>query len=231
MPSTGDSIRLATSAVASASGSARTLRATPGALPGIWMEGEEVRDRFRSLIPALMRINPGSSAIGLCSTLPGEGTTTMIAGLACAAAEEGSVIVIDAHCARPGHTIDLWGQLHYHANPTLATNGSLLHAIEIIGLNHSPESTAPGGLHRLVAEARTGARTILVDLEPLKESSQALSLAGCLDAIYLVVEVERERREVIARSVQSLVRGGLHVAGVLLNKRVREIPDVLYRWL
>jgi len=234
LPSVGDSVRMAVVAAVQADGSARaTLSVSPTALPEIWMKGEEARDRFRSLVPGLLRFDPESAVVGLCSTLPGEGTSTVTAGLACALAEARlKVAVIDAQYARPGQTADLWGGLPSGlAAPAITSGESPLGAIDIIGCSRVADGAAPGRLRRLITEARLGARVVLVDLEPLKESSQVLGLAGCLHAIYLVVEAERERREVIARAVQGLTRAGLQVAGMLLNKRPRPIPDFLYHRL
>lgn len=231
MPSLGDSVRVV---LAAANGPARTtLSASPSALPAIWMKGEEVRDRFRSLVPGLLRFDSESSVVGLCSTLAGEGTSTVTAGLACALAESRvTVAVIDAQNLRPGQTADLWsGSPRPLAMPPMASGGSPLDTINIIGCSRLADGATSGRLRRLVTETRPNARVVLVDLEPLKESSQVLGLAGCLQAVYLVVEAERERREVIARSVQSLTRAGLQVAGMLLNKRPRPIPDFLYHWL
>ena len=232
MPSFGDSVRVAV--VAAADGPAGiTPSVSPTSLPDIWMKGEEARDRFRSLVPGLLRFDSESSVVGLCSTLPGEGTSTVTAGLACALAEARlTVAVIDAQCVRPGQTADLWGERpRTLAVPSVASGESLLDNIDIIDCSGFADGAGSGHLRRLVTETRPHARVVLVDLEPLKESSQVLGLAGCLHAVYLVVEAERERREVIARSVQSLTRAGLQVAGMLLNKRPRPIPDFLYHWL
>lgn len=153
----------------------------------------------------------------------------MAAGLACALAEAHvRVVVIDGHGARPGQTSTLWGDLR----PAVAGTGeSLPDAIRIASVGRHADGGFPVRLRRLISEARSDARAVLVDLAPLKESPDALGLAGCVDAVYLVVEAERERREVIAHSVQALTRASVPVAGVLLNKRPRRIPDLLYRWL
>jgi Mrp family chromosome partitioning ATPase len=204
---------------------------TSAGLPRIWSEGEETRDRFRALVPRLLRPYPESTVVGLCSTRSGEGTTTIAAGMACALAEAGHrVVVVDAHAARPGHTAGAWA-----AGPGGAVvpggNGQHLLPLDLRALPNPAPGRGPEPLRALIEEARRTARVVLVDLEPLRESSQVLGLAGCVDAIYLVVEAGRERREAIARSVESLTRTGLPVGGLLLNKRERAIPDFIYRRL
>jgi len=86
-------------------------------------------------------------------------------------------------------------------------------------------------MKRLIAEIRARFGVVLVDLPPVRDSTYTLTLAGIVDVVYLVVEAGRERREVVSKSVQALQRAGYQVGGVVLNKRVRAIPDVLYRWL
>jgi len=195
------------------------------------MEGEDARDGFRSLVPGVLRFHPESSVVGLCSTLPGEGTTTMTAGVACALAEALlPVAVIDARHRQPEGLTSLPTAPSRPATHPASLVGPMLERIEIIGSGGLADGSY-GRLQRLVADTRPRARVVLIDLEPLKTSSQVLGLADCVNAVYLVVEAERERREVIAHSVRRLQRVGLHVAGVLLNKRIRQIPGFLYRRL
>jgi Mrp family chromosome partitioning ATPase len=93
------------------------------------------------------------------------------------------------------------------------------------------DAEAPARMKRLIAEIRARFGVVLVDLPPVRDSTYTLTLAGIVDVVYLVVEAGRERREVVSKSVQALQRAGYQVGGVVLNKHVRAIPDVLYRWL
>jgi Mrp family chromosome partitioning ATPase len=224
MPSLGDALELPVCAAV-----ATGERATPMPVPRIWSEGEETRGRFRSLVPGLLRSESGGTAVGLCSTLSGEGTTTMTAGLACALAEGGHrVVVIDG---RPDGKGSAAGEPNAAGTVAAPASESLLPLVEFLSTSASGTAMDPVPLRALAADARRRARVVLIDLPPLRESSQALGLSGCLDAIYLVVEAGRERREAIARSVESLTRAGLHVGGLILNKRRRPIPGFLYRRL
>lgn len=225
MPELGEFIRLPRHAGSepAALPASRSGRAPEG-LPKIWLQGEDSRDRFRSLVPGVLRHDAQSSVIGLCSTLPGEGTTTVTSGLACALAEAHlNVAILDG---RPDH-----GHLPAKWNAPGGSDCALMKYVEMVELGPVPDAGGAQRIRRLIGDLRVEARVVLLDLEPLKTSPQVLGLAGSLDAIYLVVEADRERREVIARSVESLTRSGHRVAGVILNKRARHIPDFLYRWL
>ena len=107
----------------------------------------------------------------------------------------------------------------------------LLARVSIVEAARSASGRTLDGLVRLLSDAGGRAGIVIVDLEPLRESSQVVSLAGALDAVAIVVQADRERREVVSRSVETLTRAGHRVAGAVLNKRVRRIPAFLYRWL
>jgi receptor protein-tyrosine kinase len=210
--------------ISSASSAVRTM-------PGIWSAGDDARHRFRSLVPGVLRLSVDAIVVGLCGTLPGEGTSTMAIGLAVAIAEAGhTVVVLDAHAARPNHLASAWNAGSSSPQPTPAER-ALLDRVTLGTVNEPVAAEAAGGLKSAVIAATRRARVTLLDLEPVRESTQTLGLANAVDAIYLVVEAQRERREAIARSVETLTRVGLPVAGVLLNKRPRPLPQFLYRWL
>jgi Mrp family chromosome partitioning ATPase len=201
----------------------------PAGIPGIWQTGEDCRDQFRALIPALLGREGETVVAALCSTLPGEGTTSLVAGLACAAAEaETQVAVIDGHAERPGQTRAFWSGWQTDAPAPPSASEPWVKRLTVFGALAIGDHT---GLHRQIDTARTRARLVLLDLPPIKESNRVLRMAGRADRLYLVVEAERERREAIARSVQSLLRAQLPLSGVLLNKRTRPIPGALYRRL
>jgi Mrp family chromosome partitioning ATPase len=72
---------------------------------------------------------------------------------------------------------------------------------------------------------------VLVELEPLRESAQALHVARLLDGVLVVVEAQRERREVLGQTIEVLQRAPIRILGAVINKRTRPIPEFLYRWL
>jgi capsular exopolysaccharide synthesis family protein len=72
---------------------------------------------------------------------------------------------------------------------------------------------------------------VVIDCPAMNRSSSAAVIASKADAVVLVVEAERIRREVILRSINTLEDLGANILGVVLNKRQYPIPDFLYRML
>ena len=237
MPSAGDPIRVSSVPAPAPGGALKgTFGSAPVVLPWIWRIGEGPRDQLRSLVPAILRREPEARAVGLCSTLAGEGTTTIAAGLACALAESHVKVAIVDPQTRPGLPSILWRTAHAGEPPASAPSGdagvgeSLLGSIALVDAGPL-DAEAVARIRRLVADVRARFGVVLVDLPPVRDSTYTLTLAGVVDVVYLVVEAGRERREVVAKSVLALQRAGCQVGGVVLNKRVRAIPDRLYRWL
>ena len=237
MPSGGDLIRVSPiPAPGSSSAVKGTFGSAPIALPWIWRLGEGPREQLRALVSGILRREPDARAVGLCSTLAGEGTTTVVAGLACALAESHIKVAILEPQARAGRPSSPWTTAHAGELPPPAASAdagageSLLGSIALVDAGPL-DAEAPGRVRRLVAEVRARFGVVLVDLPPVRDSTHTLALAGAVDVVYLVVEAGRERREAVAKSVQALQRAGHQVGGVVLNKRIRPIPDVLYRWL
>jgi Mrp family chromosome partitioning ATPase len=72
---------------------------------------------------------------------------------------------------------------------------------------------------------------VVIDCPAMNRSSSAAVIASKADAVVLVVEAERIRREVILRSINTLEDLGANILGVVLNKRQYPIPDLVYRML
>lgn len=236
MPSGGDPIRVSPVPAPPPGGALKgTFGSAPVALPWIWRIGEGPRDQLRSLVPGILRREPDARTVGLCSTLAGEGTSTITAGLACALAESHLRVAILEPPARSDRPSSLWTTTDSAGpapvvSPDAGLGEPLLGSIALVETG-PVDAEAPARMKRLIAEIRARFGVVLVDLPPVRDSTYTLTLAGIVDVVYLVVEAGRERREVVSKSVQALQRAGYQVGGVVLNKHVRAIPDVLYRWL
>ncbi len=210
-----------------------SAEAVPRQVPDCWRRGEEVRDQFRRLVPISMHERDGARVLGVCSTSAGEGTSWVVSGLACALAESGHrVIVVDAHRTRPAQAGIFDARADANNQPHDSDRAeSVLGHIGVVAPTQLEDAEPHAMLRRLLTDVRAHADVVVVDLECLRESSQVLNLRGSLDRLLLVVESERDRREVVGRSLEALARAGHHVAGAVLNKRVRRIPNFLYQWL
>lgn len=216
-------------------GTARQVTATE---PRPWDVSEDVRDKFRRVRSSVSMVNRQSSlCVAVCSTSRSEGVSWVTAMLGCAMAEENeAVLLIDANRAHPSQN-RLFGLEQDLRTPNVQSE-----MVDVVSRRTSkfnisilmPEQDSPkglefgGSLHDALPKLRLKNNLILIDCEPLRESSQLLDLAPSIDGVIFVVEAEGEHREVVARNLESIKRAGLRVFGVILNKRKRYIPGWLY---
>lgn len=78
------------------------------------------------------------------------------------------------------------------------------------------------------AAVRSRFAAAAVDAPALERSHDAITLAGQMDAVIVVVEAERTRAPVVEHLVSVLRRAEAPVIGTVLNKRRYRIPRFLY---
>ena len=61
------------------------------------------------------------------------------------------------------------------------------------------------------------------------ESPDASALGALADGVVLVVQAGRTKRPVLTRAADLLRKAGARVLGSVLNRRVLEIPEFIYR--
>jgi Mrp family chromosome partitioning ATPase len=206
-----------------------------------WNVSEGIREHFRRVRSTLNLSNhQGSFCVAVCSTCRGEGVSWVTAMLSCAIAEESDpIFLIDynrSHSSQnkifgvdrdPGDVVTQLGPVHLISRRTPRFDICIL----------TPEAGSSNGqefafsLRDALPNLRQKSKVILIDCEPMRDSSHLLDLAPAIDGVIFVVEAERERREVIGRNLESIRRAGLRVFGIVLNKRKRYIPGWLYRVL
>lgn len=107
--------------------------------------------------------------------------------------------------------------------------------LDVILANHIPErynrTLKMNEFGSFLQNAREKYDYVVIDCPPLNLSSGAAILSSKADAVVLVVESERVRREVIQRSVAMLEDLGANLFGVVLNKRRYPIPHFIYKML
>jgi protein-tyrosine kinase len=175
----------------------------------------------------------GLNTLGVVSAINGEGKTLTAINLALSLAAEPnqSVLLLDLDLRRPtvARTLGLnverglesWfggeeptrnvcygieGVERFHVVPTLLPVGG------------SSEVLAGIGTRRLFTElkGRDPGRLLVVDLPPVLLSDDALMVAPLLDAVVLVVNERRTRREDVVRVVELL--GNTRIVGTVLNR-------------
>lgn len=203
-----------------------------------------VRDEeMISLFRALQASMPQKShwTLGIISTLPGEGVSSIARGLARTVARTPNAKVLicdvagDPRAARP-------------AEPNPFTRASVDAAggrIEFTWLPGSQIAVGsfgePGGMnaiaadvdsfHSMVSTVSAGFELVILDLPPVSQSIVGPALAKALDGVVLVVEAERTRSQAVRATQKTISMYGGNVLGVVLNKRRFHIPNFIYRRL
>ncbi|MBI4432532.1 MAG: polysaccharide biosynthesis tyrosine autokinase [Candidatus Omnitrophica bacterium] len=69
---------------------------------------------------------------------------------------------------------------------------------------------------------------ILIDSTNLKDYKDAHAISASVDGVVLVVEAGRARRQVVRATLASLEQKKVNLLGVILNKRVFHVPEIIY---
>ncbi len=199
-------------------------------VPAPWRCGDDARSSFHRLAPLVAGPNAAARAIGVCSVGAGEGRSWVVAGLACALSEQARrTVVLDTFAPAP--VLHDW----------FGASGEEQGASSDADATTTYVDVAQAPRHDLSIEAQVAAvqrlralgeaRTLLVELAPLRDSVQAQMMGRHLDDLLVVVAAECERREVVTEAVEALRRRDITVLGCVLNRRRRVLPERVYRWL
>lgn len=199
-------------------------------------------ETFRSLRTALDgqgMLPSDGGIIAVTSSVPGEGKSSTVAGLAVAIAATGrDVVVVEADLRRPtvskafgvdfgpGLTDVLLGK--ETADTVLQQVGPDDH-IKVLragsAVLSSSELFETEALATLLDELKQGSTTVLVDTPPLLALSDAASLARHADRVVLVVGATVAKEGEVERALAVLRRVKVAVSGVVVNRVPRFWPD------
>lgn len=84
---------------------------------------------------------------------------------------------------------------------------------------------------RVLAAFRNEFFFTIIDAPPFLDSVDVAHLASPTDGLVLVVESRRLKHEIIKNGVENLKSHGVDVLGAVLNKRVFDIPNSIYKRL
>jgi capsular exopolysaccharide synthesis family protein len=194
-------------------------------------------ERYLSLVwnvlAADSHAGEGSSrAVGVTSSLPGEGTSTVALNIAVTAAglNAGPVLLVDANTQRPSvhkafgidGDIGLQNALSGELDPLECIAPSSVDNLSLIPIGR----IEPGGvaiyskssLDELLIDMKDLFRWIVFDLPPASESTVCTSLASRLDGVLVVVEADRVDRDLGRRTCDRLRRARANLLGAVYNK-------------
>ena len=203
---------------------------------------DEMLTLFRSL--QMLLPNKSNWTLGITSTLPGEGVSTVARGLARVVARTpGARVLI---CDVPNERENRRGRRDSDSG-TRASMGDSGNRIEFSWLPGSQIAVGALGdgssssmhaittntdsMRSIVSTVSAGFELVILDLPPVSESVVGASFARAVDGVILVVEAERTRVHSVRASQKTLNMYGANVLGVVLNKRRFHIPDFIYRYL
>jgi protein-tyrosine kinase len=175
----------------------------------------------------------GLNTVGVVSAINGEGKTLTAINLALSLAAEPNqtVMLVDLDLRRPsvaatlGIAPDFGLESWFGGDDPTRRVCYALEGIErlyvlptLSPVSSSSETLAGLGTRRLLTELkdRDAGRLLIVDLPPVLLSDDALMVAPLLDAVVLVVNERKTKREDVARVIELL--GNTRIVGTVLNR-------------
>ena len=169
--------------------------------------------------------------ISVTSTTPGEGKTSSALGLACALAQVGSVLLIDADMRRPSihKALNLTDHKFGLSNLVAKTNSmeECIVTYEQGGFDVLPCGTLPPNPSELLSSQRfkdllVGLGKIydkiIIDTAPCQAVSDALVLAPMVDAYLYVVKADATTAQHAKNGLKRIRQVNGNIAGVILNQ-------------
>ena len=181
----------------------------------------------------LSKKGPGAKVIGVASTLPSEGKSTISMNFAELLAMQGArTLLIDCDLRNPGTT----HSLAQHAEAGLVevvTEGramkellllsdktplAFLPAVVRYNIPHSSQLLSSAAMNDLLDNVRASFDYVILDLPPLAPVVDARAIAAQIDAFLFVVEWGKTTRKVVRSTLRANMEIVEKCAGVILNK-------------
>lgn len=168
----------------------------------------------------------------------GEGTSTIALQFAQVLARDVAVrpLLVDCHAQRPAYTADDARRCAV-VSPALLEGSADQGPIVTANLFVVPVSEGhriagiiqPAALRETIDANSPGFGWVVLDGPPVLDAPDAAALGAVADGVVLVIQVGRTKRPVLARAADLLNKAGSRMLGSVLNRRVHEIPEFLYR--
>jgi Uncharacterized protein involved in exopolysaccharide biosynthesis len=195
---------------------------------------DAIRDRL-GLYFELNHLTHKPKLVGVSGFSEEAGTSTLAAGLAASLSEtnDGKVLLVDVNLGPEDVHPFFKGKPAYPLNAALKPNGTIASASDNLYLatvgtpNSGPAQLGLKKFFDMMPNLKASDFDyIIFDMPPLDQTSPTWGMAAFMDKLLLVVEAEKNNREVIKRSYGKLVAERNNVA-VVVNKARSYVP----KWL
>jgi uncharacterized protein involved in exopolysaccharide biosynthesis/Mrp family chromosome partitioning ATPase len=195
---------------------------------------DAIRDRL-GLYFELNHLTHKPKLVGVASFSEAAGTSTLAAGLAASLSEtnDGKVLLVDVNLGPENVHPFFKGKPAYPLNKALKPNGAIASASENLYLatvgspNTGPAQLGLKKFFDMMPNLKASDFDyIIFDMPPLEQTSATWGMAAFMDKLLLVVEAEKNNRELIKRSYGKLLAERNNVA-VVVNKTRSYVP----KWL
>jgi len=195
---------------------------------------DAIRDRL-GLYFELNHLTHKPKLVGVAGFSEEAGTSTLAAGLAASLSEtnDGKVLLVDVNLGPQNVHPFFKGKPAYSLNAALKPNGTIASASDNLYLatvgtpNSGPAQLGLKKFFDMMPNLKASDFDyIIFDMPPLDQTSPTWGMAAFMDKLLLVVEAEKNNREVIKRSYGKLIAERNNVA-VVVNKSRSYVP----KWL
>jgi Mrp family chromosome partitioning ATPase len=202
----------------------------------------EAIPQLASLAEGLARHPSSPRIVGFASPGRGEGTSTCVAALGVyLASRHGALLVVDANHhsptlhaiagvdERPGLAELVAGEIDL-AKAAQPTGLPELFVLASGDQDRARRNGMPvrGALQPRLRECAARFEIVLVDCPAVNPYGDAASIAAACDAVVLVVDGSRTKREAAQAAKAMLTRANCSIAGAFMNRRQFYIPQFLY---
>jgi Mrp family chromosome partitioning ATPase len=195
---------------------------------------DAIRDRL-GLYFELNHLTHKPKLVGVTGFSEAAGTSTLAAGLAASLSEtnDGKVLLVDVNLGPEEVHSFFKGKPAYPLNAALKSNGAIasvadnLYLATVGSTNAGPAQLGLKKFFDMMPNLKASDFDyIIFDMPPLEQTSPTWGMAAFMDKLLLVVEAEKNNREVIKRSYGKLLAERNNVA-VVVNKARSYVP----KWL
>ncbi len=168
----------------------------------------------------------------------GEGVSTIALQFAQVLASDVTVrpLLVDCNAQRPAYLVDESRRCAVVSPALLAEDASQAPIVTanlfVVPVSEGHRGAAiiqPAALRETIDANSPGFGWVILDGPPVLDAPDAAALGAVADGVVLVIQVGRTKRPVLSRASDLLSKAGSRVLGSVLNRRIHEIPEFLYR--